>query len=186
MKKILLILALVVIAVAVCYLGFKDNKAVETKQEEGNEIIEIEENSNENKTTSKSDEIGTAGSNIPLKDNLEEAKYQIEVAMQYKFEEIYADQVFDARIYVDKVYTAEDEEENPVLKGMKLGPNEIAFEVKYELKPVEGADITRLTIPDGEYDEESGWIKDMHRVGILRPNDDKEQKYKITDFGTGW
>ena len=70
MKKILLILAIVVIAVAVCYLGFKDNKAVETKQEEGNEIIEIEENSNENKTTSKSDEIGTAGSNIPLKDNL--------------------------------------------------------------------------------------------------------------------
>ena len=32
--------------------------------------------------TQKTEETGTAGSNIPLKDNAEEAEYQITVAMQ--------------------------------------------------------------------------------------------------------
>ena len=48
------------------------------------------------------------------------------------------------------------------------------------------ADIDLLVIPDGEYDEESGWIKNMARVGVLRPNESGEQKYKITNYGTGF
>jgi len=43
-----------------------------------------------------------------------------------------------------------------------------------------------MTIPDGEYDEESGWIRNMTRVGILRPNEGGEPAYQITDFGTGF
>ena len=137
------------------------------------------------KKISKSEQTGTAGSNIPLKDNMEEVEYQIKVAMQYLFEEVYGDKVFDARIYVDKIYSAEDEEEIDALKQMNLGPNEVAFEVKFELKPAPGANISELTIPDGEYDEESEWITGLHRVGILRPDESSEQKYKITDYGTG-
>ena len=136
----------------------------------------------------KSEQTGTAGSNIPLKDNLEEAKYQIEVAMQYKFAEDYGESINDARIYVDKVYSAEDEQAVQPIKEMNLGMNDVAFEVHYELHPSEGADINTLLIPNGEYDEGSGWIKDITRVGVLRENADEtsDQKYIITDFGTGW
>ena len=136
----------------------------------------------------KSEQTGTAGSNIPLKDNLEEAKHQIEVAMQYLLKETYGDEVFDARIYVEKVYTAEEEQEIEALKEMNLGPNEVAFEVKYELKPAAGVeDIMKFTAATGEYDEETGWVKEKYNLGVLRPTDGSgEQKYKITDFGTGW
>ena len=56
------------------------------------------------------------------------------------------DKVFDARIYVDKIYTYEDEQEIDALKQMKLGPDEVAFEVRYELKPTEGTNVTELSI----------------------------------------
>ena len=142
---------------------------------------------NQQATNSKQDETGTAGSNMPLKDNAEEAKYQIEVAMQHLLEETYGDKVVDARITVDKVYSAADEESVPSLKEMKLGLDEVAFEVSYELKPKEGEDVNQFTAATGEYDEASGWVKDKHNVGILRPNPDgKEPAYVITDFGTGW
>lgn len=134
----------------------------------------------------KSEQTGTAGSNIPLKDNHDEAEYQIKVAVQNLFKEVYGDKVFDARINVDKIYTSEEEEKMEVLKEMKLGPNEVAFEISYDLKPAEGADVMELTIPNGEYDEESGWVKDCSRLGVLRPTDKGEAKYIITDYGTGW
>ena len=107
--------------------------------------------------------------------------------MQYLLEETYGDEVVDARIYVQKVYTAEDEQEIEALKQMNLGPDEVAFEVKYELKIAEGVeDKMKFTAATGEYDEESGWVKEKYNLGVLRPNDSGEQKYKITDFGTGW
>ena len=92
----------------------------------------------------KSEQTGTAGSGIPLKDNEEEAKYQVEVAMQYLLEEAYGDKVNDARIRVEKIYTAEDEQANEVLKEYNLGPDEVAFEVRYDLHPAEGVDVNEL------------------------------------------
>ena len=80
--------------------------------------------------------------------------------------------MFDARINVDKILTTEDENEIPVLKEMNLGPDKVAFEVSYEIKPAEGVNPIMFTIPDGYYDDESGWVKDCHRLGILVPNDD--------------
>lgn len=133
----------------------------------------------------KSEQEGTAGSNMPIKDNAEEAEYQIKVAMQYLLEEIYGDKIFDARIYVDKIYTAEEEQEDP-LKSYNLGPDEVAFEVHYEILPVEGTDVNELTAATGVYDEESGWVKEKYNIGILRPNEGGEPAYKITDFGTGF
>ena len=132
----------------------------------------------------KSEQTGTAGSNMQLKDNPEEAKYQIEVAMQYLLEEAYGDKVNDARIYVEKIYTAEEEQAMDVLKDYNLGPDEVAFEVRYELHPAEGTDVNELMAANGEYDEESGWITEKYSVGILRPAEDGT--YTITDFGTGW
>lgn len=207
-KKLLLGIVIVLILVVICFFSIKqkiasenlsENKQVsnventlnnnsvvnETEKEEISQESE-EENADLTENTPKSEQKGTAGSNIPLKDNEEEAIYQIELAMQYLFEETYGDDVFDARIYVEKVYTEEDEAKNPILKKMNLGPDEVAFEVKFELKPSADADIDLLVIPDGEYDEESGWIKNMARVGVLRPNESGEQKYKITNYGTGF
>ena len=178
MKKIVIcILCILAIVAVVWIVKFRNASEVDVNAQNVNEEIT---------DTPKSEQTGTAGSNIPLKDNMEEAEYQIKVAMQYLFEDTYGDKVFDARIYIDKIYSAEDEEEIDVLKQMNLGPNEVAFEVKFELKPSPGADITELTIPDGEYDEETEWVTGLHRVGVLRPNESSEQKYKITDYGTGW
>ena len=132
----------------------------------------------------KSEQTGTAGSNIPLKDNQEEAEYQIEVAMQKLLEEAYGDKVNDARIYVEKIYTVEDEQENEALKDYNLSPDEVAFEVRYELHPAEGTDVNELMAATGEYDEESGWVIEKYNLGVLRPTDDGS--YTITDFGTGW
>ena len=132
----------------------------------------------------KSEQTGTAGSNIPLKDNQEEAKYQIEVAMQKLLEESYGDKITDARIYVEKIYTAEDEQADEALKEYNLGPDEVAFEVRYELHPAEGVDVNEFMAATGEYDEESGWVTEKYNLGVLRPTEDGS--YTITDFGTGW
>ena len=132
----------------------------------------------------KSEQTGTAGSNIPLKDNQEEAEYQITVAMQNLLEETYGDKVTDARIYVEKIYTAEDEQANEALKSYDLGPDEVAFEVRYELHPAEGTDVNELMAATGEYDEESGWVVEKYNLGVLRPTE--AGSYTITDFGTGW
>lgn len=167
--------------------GAAEKAAEETaKQDADAEKSDDASGGDAGEAVSKSDEEGTAGSNIPLKDNLEEAEYQIQVAMQHQLEEMYGDKVFDARIYVDKVYTAEDEENEDAVKSMNLGPNEVAFVVRYELKPAPGVDYNELLIPNGEYDEESEWVKNKTSVGVLRPNEGGEPAYKITDFGTGF
>ncbi len=137
----------------------------------------------------KSEQTGTAGSNIPLKDNMKEAERQLETALRNRLDEAYGSDIADVRIYIEKMYNYEEEQAFEILKEMNLGPNEIAFEARYDLKPAEGADINRLMIPNGEYDQESGWVKDCTRLGVLRPNPDTAEgapKYVITDFGTGW
>ena len=169
-----------------------NKKAENTENESSNESTNVTatevtpEENNEEVNVPKNEQIETAGSNIPLKDNLEEAKYQIEVAMQHLFEESYGNKVFDARIYVTKMYTTEEEQEIPELKERNLGPDEVAFEVNYELRPAEGVDPIEFTAASGVYDEETGWVKEKYNLGILRPTESGDQKYIITDFGTGW
>ena len=132
----------------------------------------------------KSEQTGTAGSNIPLKDNTEEAEKQIMIAMQDLLDEAYGDKIDEAKIEVEKIYTAEEEQENEALKDYNLGPDEVAFEVRYDLHPAEGADMNELMAANGEYDEERGWIVDKFNLGILRKAEDGS--YTITDYGTGW
>lgn len=135
----------------------------------------------------KSEQTGTAGSNIPLKDNLEEAKAQIVTALEAKLKEVYGDQIDDMKITLDKVYSAEDEKAFDPVASMNLGMNEVAFEATIELHPAKDADVNMLMIPNGEFDEKSGWVTGIGRLGVLRPNPESEDpKYVITDFGTGW
>ena len=132
----------------------------------------------------KDEQEGSAGSNIPLKDNQEEAEKQITAALQAQLEEAYGDKIDDVRISVEKIYSTEDEQANDILKEENLSPDEVAFEVKYDLHPSDGTDYNELLPANGEYDKASGWVVDKYSVGILRPNGDGT--YKITDFGTGW
>ena len=116
----------------------------------------------------------------------EEAEYEIKAAMQFKLEDMYGDSIDDARIYVEKVYTEQEEQEIEVLQELQLGSDEYAFSVRYELHPAEGTDINVLTAANGTFDEESGWILEKYGVGVLRPDAGGEHAYVITDFGTGF
>lgn len=145
----------------------------------------------QNKTTenkiqekAKSEQKGTAGSNIPLKDNEEEARRQIEIAMKNWIKETYGNEVVDSKINVTKIYTATEEQQIGELKERNLGLNEVAFEVSYELKIAEGVqDTTKFTAATGVFNEQTRWVTEKTNLGILRQDG---TGYKITDFGTGW
>ena len=173
-------------------LVIKDSNDLDTiyKKTDSGVASKVPEDENECVTIEGESEFGEdmggyAGSNIPLKDNHDEAEYQIKVAMQNLLIEQYGEDVFDARFYVNKIYTAEDEAEVEALKEMNLGPNEVAFEVKYDIKPAEGVDPNIFTAATGMYDEETGWVTEKYNLGILRPTG-AEPAYEITNFGTGW
>ena len=121
-------------------------------------------------------------------DNLKEVpsavKYKIERTLQEYFKETYKDIISNSRFNVTKIYTNE-EAKDELIKSLKLGKNDFAFEVTYQLQPAEGIDPNELTIPDGEYDENLGWVKNISRVGVLRYNE-KNNSYSIDNFGTGW
>ena len=134
----------------------------------------------------KDEQTGTAGSNIPLKDNLEEAKAQVLAAVEQYLRDTWGEKIDDLEVTVEKVYSAEEEEADELLKSLNLGPNEVAFSVVYKLHPAEGVeDLMQFTAATGEIDEASGWIINKSNIGILRPNPDGEG-YIVTDFGTGF
>jgi len=120
-----------------------------------------------------------------LRDDPAEAGVVVLQALQKEFEHIYGDDVNDARFDLT-IYDSEAiaEGDVPLDELLMLNDEDIPFEVSFELHPAEDADINMLTVPDGVYDEESGWIKEMHRLGVARPGADGE--YMITNFGTGW
>ena len=135
----------------------------------------------------KKDQIGTAGSNIPLKDNFEEVEKGVRSVVFGLVEEQFGDKAFDVRTNVTKAYTFEDEMETPVIAEMNLGANEVAVEFNYEIKPSSTAtsgDIMLMTVPNGYYDEESGWVKEKSALGILKINASGD--YIIDNLGTGW
>ena len=134
----------------------------------------------------KDEQTGTAGSNIPLKDNLEEAKAQVLAAVEQYLRDTWGEKIDDLEVTVEKVYSAEEEEADELLKSLNLGPNEVAFSVVYKLHPAEGVeDLMQFTAATGEIDKASGWIINKSNIGILRPNPDGEG-YIVTDFGTGF
>ena len=119
-----------------------------------------------------------------IKNTREAAKYKIEKTLEEYLKEVYGDKISNSRFNVTKIYTAKEERKEPI-KSLKLGKKDIAFEVTYQLEPSEKADPNELTIPNGEYDKKTGWVKDISRLGVLKYNK-KNGTYSIENFGTGW
>jgi D-alanyl-D-alanine carboxypeptidase len=119
-----------------------------------------------------------------LKEVREAVKYKIERTLQEYFNDAYKDKISNSRFNVTKIYTEEEAKEEPI-KSLKLGKNEFAFEVTYQLQPAEGIEPNTLISSDGEYDENLGWVKNISRIGVLRYNDENGN-YSIDNFGTGW
>ena len=117
-----------------------------------------------------------------IKETPEAAKYKIEKTLQEYFKDVYGDKITNSRFNVTKIYTAKEEKQDPI-KSLKLGKKDIAFEVTYQLQPADKTDLKELTVVDGEYDEELGWVKDISRLGVLKY---KNGSYSIENFGTGW
>ena len=125
------------------------------------------------------------GSIKDVKGTPEAAKYQIEKTLQEYFnKDVYSDKISDVRFNVTKIYSYSEEKQEPI-KSLKLGKNDIVFEVTYQLKPSEGTDPNELIITDGKYDKKLGWVKDISRLGVLKYNDN-DGSYSIENFGTGW
>ena len=110
---------------------------------------------------------------------------KIEHAVHQELKKAYGDKLSAAKIYVDKIYTKEEIEGSEVLKGLDIKDKEFAFEVSIYIEPAEGADIMLFTATDGVYDEETGWVSEIYRLGILRYNE-KDKTYTIDHYGTGW
>ena len=108
----------------------------------------------------------------------EAAKYQIEKTLQKYFEDIYGDKIINSRFNVTKIYTPEEITKNETIKSLKVGKKDVAFEVEYQLQPTDENDYNELMIPDGEYDQKLGWVKNINRLGILKYND-KKGSYSI-------
>ena len=173
------------------YASKQNTKKEETKKEETTtkEETKKEETTTKEETKkeeTKKEETTTTTTSSGLKGNKEEAERQIKLAMQNLLKDTYGNKVFDARIYVEKIYTAEEEQKIDALRDKKLGDNEVAFKVKYEIKPASGVDPEIFTAASGRYDKEKGWVVDKYNSGILRPTGNDDPKYKITNFGTGW
>ncbi len=114
------------------------------------------------------------------------AKLKIEKTLQeYFMNGAYEGKIANSRFNVTKIYNASEEKNDPALKSINFGEKDIAFEVTYQLLPAEDIDYNELLIPDGEYNEDLGWVTDISRVGILR-FDEKNKNYYIDNFGTGW
>ena len=113
-----------------------------------------------------------------LKNNESAAKYQIEIAFGKWLDAVYRDTFENAR-YDVKLCSEED------LGGIKLDitDDDIPFIVTYDILPTKEPLAKTFTIPNGEYNKESGWVEECSRVGIFKKTDDG---YTITDVGAGF
>ena len=83
------------------------------------------------------------------------------------------------------MYKAEEAAKEDLLKELNIGEKDIAFEVSIDFLPTKGADINQFTAVDGVYDEETGWVHEVSRLGILK-YDSETKSYSIEHLGTGW
>lgn len=180
MNKKVLILITILLVLA---LGLFTLTGCTDKKEDSVEVNELAVNTEDAEKVADTN-IEKEESDIDVDSLSDEEK--IEHVLFSLLKQTYGDDLDSAKIMVDKMYTAKEAEKEDMLKDYKLGENDIAFEATIYFLPAEGADPNQFTIPNGEYDEESGWVQEASRLGILRVNENKEPKYEITDFGTGW
>ena len=166
MKKYLSILLILVLVIGLFLLtGCQKN-------EEKEPLDEVTENVVTEPVTEKTIDR----TNSKLKTN-EEIEKQIETSTKDYFTMVYGEKVLDARIL--KVEVCPDDAE--ILKNVDLAENDYAFEIDYELKPVDEKYVPDLTEELGRYDEESGWVKDCHGFGVMRYNE-IDDGYDVTSI----
>lgn len=185
MKKMIALLfagALVLAMLAACGQNANDKASASASSQ----AVSSATRASASSSATASSSAGADDNATSLKNDPAEAEHQIQIAMQYQLEKAYGDKVNDARIHVKKIYSAEEEKADEILKSYNLGPDEVAFEIEYELHPADGVDAMEMTAATGQYDETTGWVVDKYNVGILRPNPDGEPAYIVTDFGTAF
>ena len=142
----------------------------------------------ETKTETK-DENTTNSTVEATADTIDMATLSNEEKIEHKVHQLlkanYGDKLSSAKIYVDKMYTKEEVEKDEALKSLNIKDTDIAFEVSLYLEPAKDVDINEFTTVDGVYDAETGWVSDIHRLGILRYNE-TDKTYSIDNYGTGW
>ncbi|MBO4897813.1 MAG: S-layer homology domain-containing protein [Clostridia bacterium] len=117
---------------------------------------------------------GSAGSNMPLIDRVDESDLKDEI------KDLWLEYIYDT--CGDSVYDVK-------IKSVKISPggtDYVKFTVNYELLPSDEDDVTGLTIPDGVYDEDSGWVTSKQRVGKLYAAYDDTYYIDYSSVGTGW
>ena len=122
---------------------------------------------------------------IVLSKDLVETEDKIESAMFKVLDQTYGEDYDSAKIYVEKWYTSSDVINNEMLSDLNLKDTDVAFEVDMYILPAEGVDYTEFMIPNGVYDEDSGYVQNVTRVGVLR-YDQESDTYSVTDLGTAW
>lgn len=104
------------------------------------------------------------------------------VEQYYKKE--YGETIEEIKFNNVKVYTKKEIEKDELLKDLNLGDKDIAFEINYELKIIDGYEnIMEFTAATGEID--GNWVKEKYNCGVAR-YDEESDEYSITDFGTGF
>ncbi len=131
----------------------------------------------------KEDEVGTAGSNMPLIDNAQLAYEQAKIAMENLLKDTWKEKISNLNVNITKIYTS-DEVQSELFADYNLTMNEVPFEASYELKPADDVtDFDQFTAGTGKYDEATGWIVEKSNVGILCKT---ENGYTIKNLGTGF
>ena len=117
---------------------------------------------------------------IKDKNSVESASiYQVEQTLMKELKDgSYKDKISDIKFNVTKIYTLEEKRKDNNLQSLDVQKNDIAFEVTYRIQPVEGVDIQELTAVDGEYNEATGYIENISRLGVLK-YDSKKNSYKL-------
>jgi len=178
MKKFLLGVLGIVAVFSLAACGEKEEVKKVDENTESTTIVSSGE-------VSSKEEVGTAGSNIPLKDNAEKAKEEVTKALtKLMTTGENSGNVEEVKIVDIKIYSSEDEKEVEPLAELNLSADEVAFEAEYELKIAEGVDGERYTDATGKFDEETRWVTEKFNLGTLKLNEDGE--YVINNFGTGW
>lgn len=94
---------------------------------------------------------------------------------------VFGNRFDSAKIYVDKVYKKGDK---MPYEGADPEEGDILFEATLNIFPSEGTDPNIFTIPNGEYDEDLGYVKDVFILGTIKVTEDGD--YYLENFGTGW
>ena len=130
-------------------------------------------------TGCEKEETEEKAENITYSAPEESIENQIKASSEEYFKMVYGEKLLESKIVKIDVCKANSE----LLKYVDLAEKDYAFEIDYELKPADEKYVPDLTEELGEYDEESGWIKNCHGFGVMRYNeiDDKYYVTSITD-----